>query len=471
MSFQEIDILNLTRQKTGTPPDLSGPIRTTPREVPGVVKTLGFAGIGIGVLAFAGGLATDAQRTWGVVLTCIVYFVGLSFGGPMFSVIQTITLGRWGRPLKRVAESFGSFIPFAVGAWFLYLMGVLGGFIQVYPWLHEEMPPHKAIYFQPAFFVGRQLVLMTILSLLAFAFLQNSLRADLGVMQKKLGVKAPAWWGRLTSGWKGDDEEAEAAYQRGIKLGPVMAVSYMLIYSVFAVDAVMSLNPHWYANMFPVWQAVSNVWMSLSWIVIFSVLGRQWLGLEKLATPKVYHDLGKLMFAFCMFWAYNFFAQLLPIWYGNMPEETGYLLLRLYMEPWKYLSWVVGSMCFFIPFTVLLSRGIKKSPYSLVVVAFIIVTGIFLERFLLVMPEIHRKDTLPIGPVEIGVLLGFVGAFVSVVTRYLAQIPSTPINDPFLYTNPFEVHVHRTGDHGHGHGGHGGHGGDHGGHDDGHAHA
>ena len=157
---------------------------------------------------------------------------------------------------------------------------------------------------------------------------------------------------------------------------------------------------------------------------------RGWLGIEALLSPKRYHDLGKLMFALSIFWTYNFFAQLLPIWFGNMPEETWYLILRMYLDPWAPLAKVVLAMCFLIPFTVLLSRGIKKTPKSLVAVASVIATGVFLERFLLVMPQVWTMNTMPIGAVEIGVVIGFVSAFVAVVVNVLARVPAVPVSEP-----------------------------------------
>jgi hypothetical protein len=338
----------------------------------------------------------------------------------------------------------------------LYAAFLLTGGLHVYEWTHEDMHGHKAVWLQPGFFVARQLVLMALLTLMSLVFVRNSLRPDLGVTADSIGAeKAPAWWGRITLGWRGRDAEVEEAYQRNIKLGPVLIVAYAVIFTLFAVDAVMSLAPHWYANMFPAWIFVSSFWLAINWICIVSVLGRKWLGIDHLTKATNYHDLGKMMFALSIFWTYTFFAQLLPIWYGNMPEETGYLLLRMYAEPWAPLAKVIGAMNFLIPFTVLLSRGIKKLPDSLVYVSMVIATGVFLERFILIMPQVWREETLPLGPVEIGVFIGFVSAFLTTVLTVLSKVPPVPVSDPFMNPNPSDVHVHaHTDDHGHAHGAH-----------------
>ncbi len=437
--MSEVDILAATRRTTGKAPDMRATLESTPRALPGGTLQMGLLGVGIGLAALAYGLSTESHRTLGVLLTCIVYFMGVSQGGLMFAVIQTITLGRWGRPFKRIAESFWFFMPVNYA---IYAIFLIAGGLDIYPWTHETMPEHKAIWLQPGFFVARQLAMLGFLMVLDFVFIRNSLRADMGTAAEALGTRAPSFWANFTSGWRGKAAEAEETYQKNIRLAPVIVVLYAIFFSFFAIDAVMSLAPHWYANMFPAWIFVSSLWLALNWVCIVSVFFKAWLKIDMILQPKHYHDLGKLMFALCIFWTYNFFAQLLPIWYGNMPEETWYLILRMYLEPWAPLSKVVISMCFFIPFTVLLSRGIKKTPNSLVAVAMVIAMGVFLERFLLIMPQVWFKNSLPFGVVEVGVVIGFVSAFLTVVLNVLARVPALPVSDPFMHEHPDDVHVH-----------------------------
>lgn len=437
--MSNVDIIAATRRVVGNGPNVADTIAGTPHVVPAGVKTFGLVGSLIGLASLAYGLSTESHRTLGVLLVCIVYFMGVAQGGLMFSVIQTITLGRWGRPFKRIAESFWFFMPVTYA---IYAIFLLGGGLEIFPWMHEEMPAHKAIWLQEHFFVARQLAMLGVLMVLDFLFIRNSLRADMGVAAETLGEKVPSFWANFTTGWRGRAVEVEDTYQKNVRLAPVIVILYAIFFSLFAVDAVMSLAPHWAANMFPAWIFVSSLWLAINWICIISVIFRGWLQIEHLLSPKRYHDLGKLMFALCVFWTYNFFAQLLPIWFGNMPEETWYLILRMYLDPWAPLAKVVISMCFFIPFTVLLSRGIKKTPKSLAAVAVVIATGVFLERFLLIMPQVWTKNSMPIGPVEIGIALGFVAGFVTVVANVLARVPAVPVSDPFMNEHPDDIHVH-----------------------------
>ena len=90
--------------------------------------------------------------------------------------------------------------------------------------------------------------------------------------------------------------------------------------------------------MFPAWIWMSSVWLAFATLGLVAMFTRDWLGLKGIVTTDVTHDLGKLLLAFCMFWAYTAYAQILPIWYANMPEETDYLLVRIMLPAWGWLA-------------------------------------------------------------------------------------------------------------------------------------
>jgi hypothetical protein len=313
--------------------------------------------------------------------------------------------------------------------------------------MHEEMPSHKALYLTEGFFFWRQVVGIGILIVLDIMYIRASWRPDLGMMKERLGEHAPEWWDKFIQDWKGLDTEIEVSENAQRKWGALIAVSYALIFSVVSVDLSMSLAPHWFANMFPAWFFMSSMWSGLVAIGIYSLLAGKWLQIDHLTTPSVYHDLGKLIFAFCMFWAYTTYAQYLAIWYGNMTEETGFILLRTELDPWADLSKVVVLCCFLAPWPMLLSRGMKKIRSSFLAVAFLILIGIWLERFLVMIPSVWKGNDLPLGMGEILMPFGFGGMMVLIVSWVLAKIPSAPITDKMSEPNDLEVHVHPS--HGH----------------------
>jgi len=428
-------------------PDLSAVIAGTPRTMPARVKTLGTVGLVLGLAAAGYGFATAPERTSASFVANFLYFFGIVFGGMIFSVAQMITQARWARPLKRIGESFWVF---GIIMWALLLIFLLAGGMEIYPWMHEQMPPHKAIYLQPGFFFARQFVGLGLLIVVSGLYFRAGLRVDLGVVREKIGDRAPGWWSNLLADWRGAEVETEVAIERQRRLAPAVAILFAFLFTLMAVDLSMSLSPYWYANMFPAWYFMSCFSTGLVWIGIYSQLAKGWLGLDELIGPKVYHDLGKLNLGLTMFWAYTLFAQYLAIWYGNMFEETGFVLVRTVLDPWNGLAKVVLLTCYMIPFGLMTSRGLKKTKSGYLTVTTILAVGLWLERHWVVMPSVWKETTLPIGPVEIGMGIGLLSLFVLVTTKVLSMIPPVPIADPWMAPNPADVHVHPSAEaHGH----------------------
>ena len=429
-------------------PDLTNVTARVPRDVPKTAIVRCVVAIVAGI-AGLGWVATQSTvRAQIDILQNIVFWMGVSQGAFMLAVALTLTKGRWGRPLKRIAESFAVMMPVLYVVLLAFLL--LGG-IEIYPWVEEArehtLPAHKAIYLTESFFLARQVVGLGLLIILDWMYIKASWRPDIGMMAEKLGADAPGWYKSFTKKWTNLEDEIEKSEKKQRTLGAIIAIAYSLIFSVASVDLSMSLSPHWFANMFPAWFFMSSVWSGLVAIGIFSLLAGQWLDIDELLTPKVYHDLGKLTFAFCMFWGYTTFAQYLAIWYGNMTEETGFILLRTSLEPWASLSRVVLITCFLMPWTMLLSRGMKKIRTSFLAISFLILIGIWLERFLVMVPSVWKGSELPIGPGEVLLPLAFGGVMVYLVMTVLSKIPGAPATDKMFAPNDLEVHVHPS--HGH----------------------
>jgi hypothetical protein len=147
------------------------------------------------------------------------------------------------------------------------------------------------------------------------------------------------------------------------------------------------------------------------------------------------HDLGKMVFAFSIFWMYLFWSQYLVIWYGNIPEETGFIAARLgtqflqdtwYLtgfwtriaEPYVQITLTAWFLCWVIPFWVLLGQKPKKTPIILGAVAGGSLLGFWIERYILVTPSLVSPEQVlagapvtPFGGIELGILAGFIGLF------------------------------------------------------------
>jgi len=121
-----------------------------------------------------------------------------------------------------------------------------------------------------------------------------------------------------------------------------------------------------------------------------------------------------------------FYVQLTVIWYGNIPEETHYVILRTMFSPWRALAWVVFFLAFIIPFLVLINRKVKTKPVAMIALCSLAIIGIWLEHFLLLGPALsHGATDLPLGLYDIAIFLGFMGLMVISVGWFMRTFPET----------------------------------------------
>jgi hypothetical protein len=168
------------------------------------------------------------------------------------------------------------------------------------------------------------------------------------------------------------------------------------------------------------------------------------------------HDLGKMIFAFSIFWMYLFFAQYLVIWYGNLPEETAFFRGRLgsqflvdksgigtlflnqtwnlkyfaerLREPYAVVTLTVWACCWIVPFWVLLGQRPKRTPAILGTVGAVVMAGFWLERNILIWPSLVPNETFSwLGFVQIGIAAGFLGAFALVFLAFTCVFPSLAV--------------------------------------------
>jgi len=207
-------------------------------------------------------------------------------------------------------------------------------------------------------------------------------------------------------------------------------IAYVVAMTVAGVDWVMSLEPTWFSTMYGVLFVVSQGLMTLAFTIIIAAwiarqhVARDWLKAEN------YHDLGKLMFAFTMLWAYTNFSQFLIIWSGNLPEETPWYLARL-KGGWQYLAIVVLLMQFVLPFLILLSRNLKRNARRLAGVALLVLAARLLDLFWLVTPAFSPAE-FSLHWIDLAAVFGVGGLWLSFFVWQLRGQPLLPLRDPEL---------------------------------------
>ena len=389
----------------------------------------------LGALAFLHGLFVgDPIRAWQSLLVSFLVFGGLAQAGVVISAIMQVTSSRWGRALKRLAEATAAFFPIAFGMLLILLVGVAGWA----PWVHEPVEA-KAAWLNVPFFVSRQLAGFLLLTGLSLRYVHRSLRPDIGLLHQSGEHPATGFTRHLIAGWRGIHYEREAAQRAQSRLAPAVLIAYCWVFTLVAFDFFMSLDPHWFSTLAGGYYFIGNLFLGLAFLAVIAVWARERLQLSQYIGPHQLHDTGKLLFGFCILWAYLFWSQYLVIWYGDLAEETEFIYHRMH-GAWGPVAWTVFALAFVIPFVVLLSRAVKTSPRGLTMIALVAFAGMWLERFLLVSPSLWHGEGVPLGLVELLVGVGVAGLFAWSYVAFLETFPVLPLADPRL--EPASAHPH-----------------------------
>ncbi len=379
--------------------------------------------IAIGAAVFLNGIRVgNTSRIWHAYLVNYLFWFSLAFGIVLYGAVMNLTTANWSRPIKRLTEAFGPFLPFSVPMfWLLYI-----GREEIFTWILEPVP-EKSFWLNISFLFIRNSVGLVLLSGVSLALIYFSVKGD-----SKMSPPS----GEDLKKEKIDEtiqrRQHSPIWRAQVLLSPVLAVLYGIVLSSLGIDLVMSLDPHWYSTLFGAYYFLNSFYIGLAGLAILSALSLRTLGLKGILQPHYFHDLGKILFGFCMLSGYFFYAQFIVIWYGNLPEETQYLIQRFRYSPWENLAYVILIITFLFPIFILLFRRIKLSPILLSAVSGMILIGYWLERFILVAPTYWKGEGLPIGIPEVGIAAGFFGMLGLSVTLFLRRFPILPISDPLF---------------------------------------
>ena len=348
----------------------------------------------LGTVAFLYGVAQgDATRAWGIYLVNLLFWSSFAITGPAVAGMIQVSEGRWSPSVKRIALTTAGFLPIS----FVLFVVLFLGRATLYPWVTHPIPV-KAAWLNVPFMALR----IGLGSLLLYWVAMRLVKAIL--IEDQPGQDTPA------------------AFDRRFRLAAILLVLYVVVLSLWGFDLLMSLDPRWYSGLFGGYYVVTSMYPGFG-LVTYLTLRSNERGLSHVAPPAI-QDVAKLTFALAVFWMYFFFSQYLVIWYGNVPVETRFLARRFFNQPWGYIAWAIFIVGWLIPFSYLLKRLTGRPPERHQVFKVILFFGwiaIFFERMLLVFPALLRDNTVPIGPVEVLVTLGFFALFALSRSWFLAR--------------------------------------------------
>ncbi len=376
----------------------------------------------VGLIMFVAGLAADADRAWRAYLFNWIHFAGIAQGAVVLGAVVTITRGVWSRPIRRIALSFVAFLPIA---YVILFPPILIFAEHIFPWIHEGTGGRDA-YLNMPFLATRNILSLGLLLAVSLAFTYWQLRPDIG------GARDAGWTGLdpLGRGWTSRELEERRANRLLAPLAPILVLAYVLAFTFIAIDLVMSLDPHWLSMLIAPYVFMAAFLGGLAATTVAILLYRHHLALHPYIEGATLHDIGRLLFGFCVFWAYLFWSQYIVIWYGNLPYEQIFLIPRV-QPPYLALSLVVLFSLFVLPFAGLLGASAKKTPAILGAFALLVLAGLWIERYMLIYPTLYPDvEAVIFGLPEFGAGLFMLGLLVGSVAWFGTRFPMLQVWQP-----------------------------------------
>ena len=343
----------------------------------------------LGAIAFVVALLrSSAAPAWEAYLVNLLFFLGIAQGAMVASAAFYLTQAKWGGSTPyRLGEAFAPFL--WVG--FLLFFGLYFGRAAIFPWVKHPIA-QKAAWLNIPFLFARDGIGLALMAAVSYAFVRISRSEE-------------------ARAWTIATQDIEMPPHSIRVIAPIVAGLYAVVYTLIAFDLVMSLAPVWRSTLFGWFFFAGCFWSGLTAMALIAVVLRRRLDANNIFTnPTVMHDFGKMVFAFSVFWVYLLFAQYIVIWYGDLPVETFFIVQRVHHMPWSPLSVACLILIWAIPFIVLMSQRSKKTPLVLGTVAALGLVGMWLERYVLVVPSLS-PDAIPFGPTQFLISLGFLGLF------------------------------------------------------------
>ncbi len=349
-------------------------------------------------------LGDDPGRAWRMFLINFLFFIGIAQGAVVFAATQKITKGRWAGPIIRFAEAAVLFLPVALVCFLVVFLGRE----HLFPWI-EHPTPIRGKWLTVSWVFWRNLIALLVLTGVTVAFVYHDLKPDVAALKEHVSGWRRRLYERIAGDYVGTPEQLTQIERRLNWLAPVVCIAYAYVFTLLAFDLIMSLAPYWLSNLFGAFFFMGALLTGLTMLGLMTMFWRRRLGMTEVIGREQFHDLGKLVFGFSVFWAYLMFSQLLVIWYGNLREETSFVFYRLWGD-WQPIAILVGLMVFLIPFWGLIWVKSKITPVTFTLFVSISLAGVWLERYLLVQPSLTEHGPT-IGLPEIAISLGFVGLF------------------------------------------------------------
>jgi len=361
---------------------------------------IGVVGLAVGLV----GLFTDAEHFWQSYLYGFIFWTGLALGCLGLFFLHNVVGGNWGVAVRRLIESGLQTLPLVA----LFAIPIFFAMHTLYSWTHPDVRAHdfavghKAAYMNIPFFIARTVIYFLLWFFLGYRILKMA---------------------------NEHDRTGDPALFLKIKARSAPALLLFVLSTTYAfIDWIMSIEPNWYSTIYAWMFTVGEVLLTLAFLISVLVLLSKREPFAGFLKPAHFHDLGNLMLAFTMLWAYMSFSQFLIIWAENLPDEIPWYIRR-FSGGWGYVAWFISIFHFCVPFFLLLMRFMKKNPQRLRTLAIWVIIVRFVDVFWIVEPAFRQRG-LQIFWTDFVLPIGLGGIWIAFFIRNLKARPLLVPHDP-----------------------------------------
>jgi hypothetical protein len=382
---------------------------------PGLAETLKkyqqiatFVGLVFLVLLVSGYFVAGPEQFLRSYLVGLYFWFGMGMGCLVLLMIHFVSGGAWGVMIRR---------PLEAGTRTLYVMWLL---------------------FLPLLIFAPKL----------YFWADPAHAADKIVQAKNLYLNVPFLWIRwliygvvwlglttLLNKWSRlEDETKSWKYSSALeKLSGPGIVAYFFTITFASVDYLMSLDVTWASTIYGFLVAAGQGLSAMCLVVAVLILLGKYAPMDHAITSRHLHDLGKLMLALVMMWAYLSFSQYLIIYSGNLPQEITWYVRRL-NGGWQWVGLALLLFHFALPFALLLSQTLKKNPRTFSAIAIFIICIRIVDVFWLVEPNFVdvNHPVFTVSWLDFVAPIGFGGLWLAMFFRTLPTRPLLPLGTPDL---------------------------------------
>jgi hypothetical protein len=378
-------------------------------------RTIALGVGGAATIIWAGGTyfyTEQGLRSW---LLGFIFWAGIGLGSLGVLMLQYLTGGAWGVVIRRIIEAASRTLPIII---ILFIPLAIGVYTRsFYEWTHlpadDPVMVQRGIYMTPWFWIVRSMIYFALFGVMVYFLNKWSVEQE-----------------QTTT-----VEESRLVLEKASRFSGPALVIFALTVTFASIDWMLTLDPHWFSTIWGLLFVVGWTLSTICFVVLLLALLCNEKPMDAVIGKRHFHDLGKLMLALVMVWAYFNFSQFLIIWAGNLPEETTWYLSRM-SGGWGYVGIALILFHFAFPFLMLLQQDFKRRSRSIATLAVFILVMRLLDMFYLIGPTnwvsgehtpgfyVHWLDL--VAPIAVG------GIWLWWFFGELLKRPMVPSKDPYF---------------------------------------